>query len=131
MFEGDQLTQPHGGNVQVLHEQHAPNRDVEQPNNAQIENEHPNIVDDNVVENEQPNIVNDNADLQVISPHDLDMELEEEQNSSQQARTVPKWLINTLMDSKLKFPLQGKTRSTSQQAELHYVHNTLIIKMCN
>ena len=35
------------------------------------------------------------------------------------------------MDSKLKFPLQGKTRSTNQQAELHYVHHALIAEICD
>ena len=57
---------------------YAPNRDVEQPNNAQIDL----LQQPNVVENEQPNIVDNNADLQVINPQDLDVELEEEQASS-------------------------------------------------
>ena len=42
-------------------------------------------------ENEQQNIVDTNADLQVINEHDVDMELEEEQASSKQARTALKW----------------------------------------
>ena len=38
VVEGDRLTQPHGSNVQVLHQQqNALNRDVEQPNNAQMD----------------------------------------------------------------------------------------------
>ena len=79
VFEGDRLTQPCGGNVQVLHQQqHAPKRDVEQPNNKQIDL----LQQSNVVENEQPNIDDNNADLQVINPQDLDVELEEEQASS-------------------------------------------------
>ena len=56
-----------------------------------------------MVGNEQPNIV-DNVDLQDINQHDVNMELEEEQTSSKQVRSVPKLLINTLMDSKLTFP---------------------------
>ena len=59
------------------------------------------------------------------------MELEEEQAYSKQARTVPKSLINTLMDCKLLFPLQGKTWSTNQQAELQYVHCALIADICD
>ena len=54
-------------------------------------------------------IDDNNIDLHVIDQHDVEMELEEEQTSSQQARTIPKWLI-TLMDKKINFPLQGKTR---------------------
>ena len=42
-----------------------------------------------MVENEQANIVDNNDDLQVINQHDVDMELEGEQASSKQARTVP------------------------------------------
>ena len=71
---------------------HAPIRGVEQPNNAQIDL----LQQPNVVEYEQPNIVDNNVDLQVINQHDVGMELEEEQTSSKQARTVPEWLINTL-----------------------------------
>ena len=33
------------------------------------------------------------------------------------------------LNSKLKFPLQGKTGSTNQQPELHYVHHALIAEM--
>ena len=72
--------------MQVLHQQqHAPNRDLEQPNDAQIDL----LQQANVVEIEQPNIIDNKADLQVINQHDVDMELEEEQASSKQARTVP------------------------------------------
>ena len=53
---------------------YAPNRDVEQPNNAQIDL----LQQPNVVENKQPNIVDNNVDLQFINPHDVIMELEEE-----------------------------------------------------
>ena len=53
------------------------------------------------------------------------MELEEEQNSSKQVRSVPKWLINTLIDRKLTFPLQGETRSANKQSEQHYVHHAV------
>ena len=72
--------------MQILHQQqHAPNRDLEQPNDAQIDL----LQQANVVEIEQPNIIDNKADLQVINQHDVDMELEEEQASSKQARTVP------------------------------------------
>ena len=56
------------------------------------------------------------------------MELEEEQAYSKQGKTVPKWLISTLMESKLTSPLQVKTRSTNQQVEVHYVHLDLLLK---
>ena len=56
------------------------------------------------------------------------MELEEEQAYSKQGKTVPKWLIRTLMESKLTSPLQVKTRSTNQQVEVHYVHLDLLLK---
>ena len=72
VFDGNRLTQTHGGNVQVLHkQQHAPNKDLELPSYTQIDR----LQQPNVVENEQPNIVDDNADLQVISPHDLRHEI--------------------------------------------------------
>ena len=48
-----------------------------------------------------------------------------------QAEMYPKWLINTLMDSKLAFLLQGKSQSTNQQAELHYVDHAFIAEMCD
>ena len=35
------------------------------------------------------------------------------------------------MDSKLTSPLQGKTQSSNQQAELHYVHHALIAQICD
>ena len=61
--------------MQVLRQhQHAPNKDVELPNNAQIDLQQRS----NVVINEQPNIVDNNADLQAINQHDVDTELEEE-----------------------------------------------------
>ena len=85
----------------------------------------------NVVETEHPNIDDNNADLQVIKQHDVYMELEEGQASSKQAKTVPKCLINTLMDRKLTFPLQGKTRSANEHTELHYVHHALIAEICD
>ena len=124
MFEGDKLAQPHGGNVQVLHEQHAPNRDVEQPNNAQIENEQPNIVDDNVVENEQPNIAGDNADLQIINQHDVNMELEGEQASSKSlyGRLTPLCTVSSHFLSKVK---------PWSDAELHNMHPALIVEFCD
>ena len=84
-----------------------------------------------MVEYEQPNIVDSNVDLQVINQDNVDMELEEEQASSKEARTVPKWLIYTIIDNKVTFPLQGKTRPTSQQPELHYVHHALITEFCD
>ena len=84
-----------------------------------------------MVENEQPNIVDNNAHLQVINQHDVDMELEEDQASSKKTRTILKWLINTLMDDKLTSSLQGKTRSSNQQAKLHYVHHALIVEICD
>ena len=56
-----------------------------------------------MVENEQLIIVDNNADLQVINQHDVDTELEKEQASSVQARTVPEWLINTLMEANSHF----------------------------
>ena len=48
-----------------------------------------------------------------------------------QEKTVPKLLINTLMGSKLTFPLQGEIQSANQQAKLQHVHHALIAEICD
>ena len=73
-------------------------------------------VQSNVAPNEvniQPMQVSNNDTDQPISDADLHDALVDER---QESPTLPKWLVQTLCDSKLDVPLSSRTRSGSHSA---------------
>ena len=70
----------------------------------------------NVAPNEvvfQPTQVSHESIDQPISDADVQEALEDERVEIEQSKTMPKWLVQTLRDSKLDAPLSSRTRSGS------------------
>lgn len=95
------------------------NGHVDQPNEVQrAENLHPNMA-----ENQQ--------NVQPIYDEQVDDVLHEKHTSIRDAQVMPRWLKQTLQDSKLSAPLLGRTRSSTRHASSDFVDVSLIAIACN
>ena len=73
----------------------------------------PSHVDHHEVQNQPLQVSNESTD-QPITDADVHDVLYEERAENEEARNMPKWLVQTLRDSKLDAPLSSRTRFGSQ-----------------
>ena len=95
------------------------NDHVEQPNEVQR------------AENLHPNMAENQHEVQPIDDVQVDDELHKEHTSIRDAQAMPRWLKQTLQDSKLSAPLRGRTRSSTRHVSSDFVDVALIATACN
>ena len=66
-----------------------------------------------------------------IQPMHINDILYNERMFIESAKAMPRWLKQTLQDTKLGAPLVGRTRSSSRNASSNFVDYSLIATTCN
>lgn len=77
----------------------------------------------------QPTQVSNENIKQPISDADVHDALVDEREDIEESRSMPKWLVQTLHDSKLNAPLSSRTRSGSHSTD--YVSNSYALAVSN
>ena len=100
-------------------------------NFQQISVENARNVQPNMAEHLQQNVAENEHEIQPT--HDVHIEdvLHNERMAIERSQTMPRWLKQTLQDSKLSAPLLGKTRSSSRHASGNFVDYSIVAIACN
>ena len=61
----------------------------------------------------------------------MDDVVDEERVAIEESKSMPKWLVQTLRDSKLATPLPHRTRGGSHHASTSFVDHSFIAETCN
>ena len=103
---------------------------VDQPSESQRDKNFQQISVENA-RNVQPNVAENEHEIQPT--HDVHIEdvLHNERMAIERSQTMPRWLKQTLQDSKLSAPLLGKTRSSSRHASGNFVDYSIVAIACN
>ena len=79
----------------------------------------------------QQNMADNEDEIQHMQDIDVDDILHTERMFMERAKVMPRWLKQTLQDSKMTSPLVGRTRSSSRNASSNFVDYSLIATTCN
>ena len=84
-----------------------------------------------MAEHLQQNVAENEHEIQPTHDVHIEYVLHNERMAIKRSQTMPRWLKQTLQDSKLSGPLLGKTRSSSRHASSNFVDYSIVAIACN